>query len=59
VNEVIKTLEKEKLVSLERHCIYLTDIKSLGKKLNGIDLSIKDPREKLTSQNNSPLSQCC
>ena len=44
VNEVMKTLEKENLVSLERHFIYLTDITLLGKKLDGIDLSIKDPK---------------
>ncbi|WP_281559827.1 Crp/Fnr family transcriptional regulator [Thalassomonas sp. RHCl1] len=44
VNEVIKSLEKENLVSLERHCIYLTNIEQLGKKLDGIDLSIRDPR---------------
>ncbi|WP_236701267.1 Crp/Fnr family transcriptional regulator [Thalassomonas viridans] len=44
VNAVLKSLEKEKLISLERHSIYLTDIKQLGTKLDGLDLSIRDPR---------------
>ncbi|WP_041421807.1 Crp/Fnr family transcriptional regulator [Shewanella sediminis] len=44
VNETIKLLEKEKLVHLERGCIYLTDLTGLGNKLEDVDLSIRDPR---------------
>lgn len=44
VNAVIKSLEKENLLYLERGCIHITNITSLGQKLDNVDLSIRDPR---------------
>ncbi|QQX82435.1 Crp/Fnr family transcriptional regulator [Shewanella sp. KX20019] len=48
VNEVIKQLEKEKLVEIKRSCIYLTNLTGLGRVLDKVDLSIRDPRLMIT-----------
>lgn len=45
VNETIKQLETMGLLYLARGCIYLSNIKALCKKLDGVDLSIRDPRK--------------
>jgi len=45
VNETIKQLEKKDLLYLARGCIYLSDLKRLYSELNGVDLSVRDPRK--------------
>lgn len=47
VNEAIKQLEKDNMVELGRSCIYLTNITALSTQLDGVDLSISDPRNSL------------
>lgn len=49
VNEALKQLEGLGYIELERNSIYITDLKGLCGILNGIDLSIRDPRTSLNT----------
>ncbi|WP_255554621.1 Crp/Fnr family transcriptional regulator [Moritella sp. 24] len=44
VNEALKQLESAQCLELERNSIYIIDFKGLCKRLDHIDLSIRDPR---------------
>ncbi|MCL9776895.1 Crp/Fnr family transcriptional regulator [Vibrio methylphosphonaticus] len=44
VNEVMKQLERARLVELNRSKIIINDVSQLSNQLDGIDLSIRDPR---------------
>ncbi|WEM41237.1 helix-turn-helix domain-containing protein [Photobacterium sp. DA100] len=44
VNEVMKQLERAQLVQLHRGKINIVDLQQLSEQLDGVDLSIRDPR---------------
>ena len=51
VNLILKEFEQQKILKVSRSSLTITDIEALGKKLNGVDLSFRDPRKEALIQN--------